>query len=256
MIKSVHKAMRLLSVLSESGSNPVSLGTLSKKAEINISTCSHLISTLEADGYAVRISQSKGYILGPAAYCLSRYQRYKGDLISVCRPVMKFLHHNLGYGICLAVIEGNNKYIVDYIDSGNIWETKSKLHTDDIYRTATGRAILTHLPQDKVYDIFKKHGPPSPADWIEVQSWEDLTDYIATHKNHTVFRTRVHNEIKNTIHIGYAAPIFKDSGCIGAVGVAVCIPCELEISFHEENTKITKLLERAAKEINNRLSFE
>ena len=81
MIKSVQKTLKILEVLSRSQGNSVPLGKIAEKAGINKSTCAHLMETLENEGYAVKISPAKGYVLGPAAYCLSNSGRYKKDLL-------------------------------------------------------------------------------------------------------------------------------------------------------------------------------
>ena len=161
MIKSIHKATALLSILADSKGEPVTLADLSVLSGINKSTCAHIISTLEADGYAVKISSSKGYIIGPAAYCLSRFGRYKDGLISVCRPFMKYLYSTTGYSVILAILEGDTKYIIDYIDDGRIFDTKTKIRIDDIYRTATGRVMLSNLTEDRLFSIYKNTVSPT-----------------------------------------------------------------------------------------------
>lgn len=254
MIKSIQKAIRLLSILADNYENPVSLDELSKKAEINKSTCSHIMSTLESEGYAAKISHSRGYVLGPAAYCLSRFGKYKNELVTTCRPIMRYLYRNTGYSIVLAVIEGDSKYIIDCIDDGMIFETKEQIRADDIYRTATGRAILANLSSGKVYDIFKKYGCPSSKEWPGINSFADLVACLSKMKKESVFKTRIVHESIQMVNIGYGIAIFNNLSCVGAIGVAVYIPCEEELEHQKEEMKIQNLLERCAKEINQRIS--
>ena len=254
MIKSIQKATKLLSILADSYEQPVPLSELSTKANINKSTCSHIISTLESEGYATKISQSKGYMLGPAAYSLSRFGRYKSQLSEVCKPIMQYLYRHSGYSVVLAIIEGGTKYLIDYIDDGRIFETKEKIRPDDIYRTATGRAILANLNSQKLDEIIHKYGHPTSEEWPEISSYDNLLDYISKIKKDSIFKSRVFHKNKNTVNLGYGAAIFNNIGCVGAIGVAVCIPYSEETSFEEEEKKIIKLLERGALEINRRLS--
>lgn len=67
MIGSVQKAIKILNVISEGKNSPVSLLYISEMTGINKSTCSHIVSTLESEGFVKKISRTKGYVLGPAA---------------------------------------------------------------------------------------------------------------------------------------------------------------------------------------------
>lgn len=254
MIKSVQKATMLLSILADQYEQPVSLAELSERSGLNKSTCSHIMSTLENEGFAVKISHTRGYVLGPAAYCLSRFGRYKNSFISVCRPIMQYLHRNSGYSVVLAVIEGDTKYIIDYIDDGTIFETKTKIRKDDIYRTATGRAILMNLSEEQRNAIFKKYGKPSQSEWPEILHLLDVSSYTQQ-KCDDVFKSCIVTNEDNTVNLGYGTALFSGHSCVGAIGIAVNIPCEREKSFGEEENKIIKLIERGAKEINRRLEW-
>jgi IclR family acetate operon transcriptional repressor len=253
MIKSVQKATRLLSILSESYESPVSLKELSEKADINKSTCSHIISTLESEGYVVKISHSKGYILGPAAYCLSRYGRYNNELISICQPIMQYLYKNLGYTVVLSVIEGDTKYIIDCIDDGTVFRKRAEIRKDEIYRTATGRAILCNLSKENIYQVYKKYGAPKKEDWDGITSFEELYAATKNLRKSNYYKTRVLNPNGKKVHMGYGVPIYSNVGCIGAIGVAVNLSINEEKSFGDED-KIIKLLERGANEIKRRIS--
>ena len=59
MIKSVKKAMDILTILSNSGENPISLSELSERTNLNKSTCAHIVDTMceELYVYAVTLWQ-------------------------------------------------------------------------------------------------------------------------------------------------------------------------------------------------------
>ena len=46
MIKSVKKAMDILTILSNTGETPITLGELASKTGLNKSTCSHIVDTM------------------------------------------------------------------------------------------------------------------------------------------------------------------------------------------------------------------
>ena len=255
MIKSVQKATVILSTLSDNYEKPVSLAVLSSKTGINKSTCSHILNTLEQAGFVIKISRSKGHILGPAAYCLTRFGGYKSELVDICRPVMQYLYQHTGYTIVLAIMEKGTKYILHSIDKNEIYDTKTHIRADDIYRTATGRAILLNTPSNEAADIFKKYGNPSAKDWPEVQDFEEYKRYKKTVSKKSIFKSSGCFYSDKLLNIGYGAPLFSPSRCVGAIGVAIRIPVEEEACFiQNEEKKILCLLKQSSAEINRRLS--
>ena len=253
MIQSVQKAMRLLSILADCDGRPIRLGELAARAELPKPTCSHLIATLEAEGFAVRISHSNGYVLGPAAYCLSRFGRYKSELVATCRPVLQYLHQNLGYTVILAVIDSKSKYIIDCIDSGNTYEKKARIRADDIYRTATGRVILANLDADEQRRIFEKYGIPKAGEWDEVTSFETMVEQLSRIDPHGICCTYHPGQQPQTLAFGYGAALFDRHGCCGAIGVSIPIAQAQAATFAQEDARIRKLIERGVTEINRRL---
>ncbi len=254
MIQSVQRATRILSILADNYNKPVPLATLATRAGIHKSTCAHLIATLEAEGYAIKISPSKGYILGPAAYCLSRFGDYKKELATICHPILQYLHRHTGHTVILAIVESGTKYILDSIDNSDIFDAKTRIRSDDIYRTATGRVILINLPREEASDIFKKYGDPTEKEWPEVRNFEEFTRYAANIKKNTVLKSRSCSHSDTIVNIGYGAAIFTGSRCAGAVGIALKMPSEKEKNFiQEEEVKIIRLLNRGVAEINRRL---
>ena len=251
MIQSVQKAVTLLNILSSGEHGPVPLKTLAEKAGIPKPTCAHIIATLEAEGYAVKVSSAKGYILGPAAYCLSASGRYRHDFIALCRPVMQYLHKNLGHSIVLAVLEGNTKYIIDYIDDGKIFAEKRLIQKDDIYRTATGRVLLCNLPEDQMHAVYEKYGTPANGVWDEAQTFSGLLkEKERILKSETeLIRTRS----SDTVNLGYAMPLYNATRCVGALGIAVSMSPAEEDTFSDQEIQIRKLLQKGASTITHRL---
>ena len=253
MIKSVQKTLKILEVLSKSQGNSVPLGKIAEKTGINKSTCAHLMETLENEGYAVKISPAKGYVLGPAAYCLSNSGRYKKDLVTIARPVINYLYKNLGYCVVLAVIENDEKYIIDYIDDGSIFREKKKILRDDIYRTATGRALLLNLPEENIASVYKKFGTPTEKEWGEVKSLDDILKLKKETSESDVFFSRTDNG--DTLGLGFAIPFFNDKGCVGAVGIAVNVTLNEEKNFAEQEKKIINVLRKGVRELSRRIKL-
>ncbi len=256
MIKSVQKAMTILTAISDNKNKPITLKCLSEKTGIEKTTCSHIISTLTDQGYIKRVSHTQGYVLGPAAFCLARYGRYDDDFISLCRPVMNWLYNKTKSAVAVSVIQGSQKFIIDYIDPDkSIYKEGVDIRTDDIYRTATGRIILRNMDNTAVADIFNKYGIPKEH-WAEVQTLEDLNHSLAEINKYDVLRVENNNDDPDILCIGYGAAIFRYSVCKGALGMAVNIPKgELENFSATKEPQIKKYLKQAADEISRRLKF-
>lgn len=252
MIKSIHKALKILTLLSENAGESVPLGKISERTGFNKSTCAHIMETLENDGYAVKISHSKGYVLGPAAYCLSNSGRYKNDLVTIARPVINYLYKNLGYCVVLAIIENDEKYIIDYIDDGSIFKEKKKILRDDIYRTATGRALLLNLPEENIINVYKKFGAPKEKEWDKVKSLADILKLKKEISESDVFFSRTDNG--DSLGLGFAMPFFNDKGCVGAIGIAVNIKTDEERYFSNQEKTIKNVLRKGVGELSRRLS--
>jgi DNA-binding IclR family transcriptional regulator len=251
MIASIQKAMRILSTVSDGGMTPTPLCVIAERTGINKATCSRIIGTLVSDGYLVKISASRGYTLGPAAYCLCCFGRYGGNLISVCHPFMQYLYNTLGHCAVLAVIEGSTKYLIDYIDDGSIFEQKKKIRKDDIYRTATGRAILSHMSRDETLAVWQKYGAPNTEEWPEIKTLNDLLDYRID--ANSVVTTRMEHT-SGEVSLGYAIAVMRDTRCVGALGIAVKTPKSEEKAFRERDEKsIIKHLMKVAPLISARL---
>lgn len=256
MILSVQKAMNILSVISNEKNHPVSLGEIAKKTDYPKPTCSHILETLCQEGYTERVSHTEGYILGPAVYHLTRYGRYGQELISLCRPVMRWMERKSGATVVLSIIHNRKKFIIDYADrEQNYFLEHPTIRTDDIYRTATGRAILAHLDGEEVRAIWEQYGVPQPGQWDEVTSLESLREELKKISRREIVVTAAPQKSGRRA-AGYACPLFRCSTCIGAIGLAYQ-PIDDGNSIDPKTEETLKsVLKKGVREIERRLSYE
>ena len=254
MIGSVQKAIKILNVISEGKNSPVSLLYISEMTGINKSTCSHIISTLESEGFVKKISHTKGYVLGPAAYCLSRHGKYENEFVSICHPLIRWLNKKTGYSVILAVVEGGQKYTIDYIDTEKILSEISEIMPDDIYRTATGRIIMANMDKSDIKRVFEKNGIPPEGHWNEVTSFETLEAKLSELDKNGVTQTYCVRD-DGKILLGYASAVFRYTKCVGALGVAVLCTKEEYEHFEEKESLIKQNIIKARTEIGRRLKY-
>lgn len=254
MIKSVQKAMQILSVLSEGQNRPVTLAHIAQATELNKSTCVHILETLCADGYVEHISHSTGYRIGPALHCLTGYGKYDDEFVSLCRPVMRYVYKNTQSAVILAVMQSEKKFIIDHIDTQNkIFENDFDVCVDDIYRTATGRVMLANMSPGELKKVYQKYGPPSKEHWAGIHSLEQLQQALSSFGKRDIYETVQGPKPDETYVVGLGKAIFKGSSCMGALGVALTYTKEEYLQYQEQKADIYKILAKAVAEINRRL---
>ena len=254
MIASVQKSLKILNTISEGKNNPVSLSHISKITGINKSTCSHIISTLVSEGYVKQVSHTKGYVLGPAAYCLSRHLKYESEFVSICHPLICWLNKKTGYTTILAVVERGQKYTIDYIDTEKMLSEISEIMPDDVYRTATGRIIMANMDKFDIKEVFEKNGIPPEGHWDEVTSFETLEAKLSEIDRNGIVQTYCVRD-DGKIMLGYAASVFRYTKCVGALGVAVLCTKEEYEHFEEKESLIKQNIIKARTEIGRRLKY-
>ena len=253
MIKSVQKALNILKVLSDTPYESISLKEISEKTKIEKSTCHHLLETLCAEGFAQNFGLSGKYILGPDAYLLTRFGKYNETLISICHPLLTFNAKKTKNSVFLAEHANNQKIIIDKIDSNkNIFNHNAQIFTDDIYRTATGRILMSHMTRDEVFKLFQKYGTPKNGDWEGIDSFSALCSALKAVKKQQYIKTtsQINNEL---MHIGIGKAILKDGKCVGALGMA----CSATPNCNDKQFSSSELnlFLRTVAEINRRLKF-
>ena len=253
MIESVRKAMRILSVISDATGGAVTLSEISDRMGYPKPTCAHILKTLTEEGYVLRISHNEGYALGPQAYYLTRHGRYEGELVSLCRPVMRYMERKSGAAVILAVIRNSDKFIIDTHDtSQNMFKERAAIRTDDIYRTAAGRAILAEMSEEDVIAVYKKHGAPPLGHWDEVDGIESLLYELKSIRKQKTVVAKGPRSKNDRPALGIARAIFDKRHCVGAVGIAVWD----DGLGDGELERLRSVLERGAAEIQRRLTYE
>ena len=203
MIKSVRKAMQILQVISEGANRPVSLEKIASATAFPKPTCSHIIETLLEGGYVERVSHSEGYIIGPSMYLLTRHGRYGEELIRLCRPVLLWMERVSGAMVILAVMRGGKKFIIDHADARQgMAPEHSSIREGDIYRTATGRVILSYMDRERLKEVYLQIGAPTQEQWAGVDSLEGLEAALSELKGQTVVATET--RLDGISDMGYA----------------------------------------------------
>ncbi|UWF76991.1 IclR family transcriptional regulator [Microbacterium neungamense] len=157
---------------------PVAASALARDLGIPRSTVYHLLATLEAHGFVVRLPQERRWGLGTSAFELAGGYARQEPLARLGRPLVAGLADRLGESAHLAVMSGRDVlYIVEeraLRRPALVTEVGVRLPA---HLTATGRAMLAALPASQVRALYPDvsaftertgRGPSKPSELREL----------------------------------------------------------------------------------------
>ena len=245
MIKSVKKALDILSILSNSGENPISLSELAEKTNLNKSTCAHIVDTMCEELYVERVSRKEGYRLGPWSYMLSRYGSYYNSLSKLAYPILKWLHEQLDTAVFLSVVCNGRKYIILHIDPDNILPmSDGSMIQGYMESTATGRLLMAFMDSETFHYTLAKRANESKKDILTPELEAELKKIRVQGYSHC--------SIPAERHQSYAFKVMDGEKNVASLGV---LYTDLKDS-PEYREKVIKSGRIAAAEISRRKAFE
>ncbi len=245
MIKSIKKAMDILTILSNCPDTPVTLGQLAEQAGINKSTCAHIVDTLCESFYVERVSRKEGYRLGPWAYMLSRYGPYRNSIVTVATPILKWLHKNTDASVFISVVCNGKKYIPYHIDKANLLpRSDGSIIQGRLEATATGLLLLANMDAETMRSIFSHRKRVGESGITEITP--ELEKQLQSIRSSGYCSLYVHTPPHRSFAFGIA-----DGGKITA---AVGVLYSAEMDSPEYQAEIKKRGRVAAREISRRLS--
>ncbi len=177
-IQALDRALLILDIIAEAGGE-AKLTEIAAKAELNISTCHHLISTLCSWGYVARGQGSRSYVLGSRILHLSAACLRQVDLPRRAQIYLDRLNEQTGEAIHLAIMQDTNLVSVLQKEARHAVRVDAGLggKSNAAHATATGKAILAWLPPGQVDRIIADKGltaftPKTIVDYEQLK--EDL----------------------------------------------------------------------------------
>ena len=238
-VKSVVKAMKVFEKLVEKGS-PMSLSSISKKVDLNISTVHRLINTLLELGY-VKQDDKGHYGLGLHSYKLADISSEEFDLKQLVHPYLEQIVDSCNETCNLVIMEDFQVVYIDQVESTNMVRMfASEGSRGAAYCTGSGKVLLAHLKEKKLQE------------YIETTDFEKFTDNTITDP------AQLKLELKKIKNQGYAldleekergvrcvaAPFFgEDDKLMGAISVSG--PCSRIARDYLEEALIPLIKEKA-----------
>ncbi len=227
---------------------PVPAAVLARDLGLPRSTTYHLLTELLAAGFVVHLPEERRYGLGVAAFELGTAYLRQEPLARLARPVLGRLVEAVGQTAHLAVLHGREVlYVVE-----ERAPRRPPLVTDVGVRlpaqlTASGRAVLAHLPAAHVKALF-----PDAAAFVE-RHGTGPASLSALRRILVDVRQRGHATEDGEVTPGFAslaAPVFDHAGRPVA-GVAVTFPSD-EVPAPDRPALLPPVV-RAAAELTRRL---
>lgn len=158
-IQSVGRALNLLEILATEG-DALPLKELAQRAELNQSTCHHLIATLAARGYVDHQGRNRGYVLGRKFHELADLSCRQTDLSEILKPQFEAFSKQMGLSVQVAVLSDHSlltKLSSTQADN-KIPEPDEVVKMSAPHAAATGKAILAWLPDSELVRVIAANG--------------------------------------------------------------------------------------------------
>src|SRR3954469_24909223 len=153
-VPSATRALRVLKYLA-SQPDPVPLDAISRACGLPRSSAYHLVTAMVAEGFVVHLADEHRYGLGVAAFEVGSGYARQAPLQRIARRPLAELVDRTGQSAHLAVPHGSDVlYVLEERAPG-----RPPLVTDvgvrlPAHLTATGRAVLAHLPAAQVRALY------------------------------------------------------------------------------------------------------
>ncbi|UHQ96320.1 IclR family transcriptional regulator [Natrinema halophilum] len=246
-IKAIQTTGKIINALeSQNGAGVTELANLLNVSKGTIHT--HL-NTLRRDGFVTKDEQT--YYLSLQFLKLGESARQRYDFSDILSREVEELANDLDVRAQVLVSEGG-KGVCLYVSSGPN-AMKQSLTTgefDHLHYTAAGKAILAHLPEERVSDILDQHGLPAPTE-------NTITDRDKLFEDLEKTRQRgysVNREEKIPGLVGIGVPFRNKDGCVLA-SISVAVPSS-EVTGTNRETEIANRVRQCKNkaEVNLRLS--
>jgi IclR family acetate operon transcriptional repressor len=247
IIQSVDRALAIVDVLAQ-GRQALALVEISARTQLNVSTCHHLLATLQRRGFVVQDPRTKEYLLGNKVFELSDARERQLDFVFLARPVMDDLSRTTGEAIHLAVLDAGQLATLVKIEARHAVRVDATLvgKSNAAHASASGKALLAYLPKSELDAALANSGLTRFTEKT-IRSREVLDEELAR------IRRQGYSEDYEEFQPGvlcFGAPVFNRDG-----RVLAALSCSLPTMRVTEvvRRRVQRLVVKAAKELSIQL---
>ncbi|MFD1562534.1 IclR family transcriptional regulator [Haloarchaeobius amylolyticus] len=214
-VRTTEKSLQIISELTRVGEARVT--TLASELEMGKSAIHNHLTTLEEHGYVIKDPETKTYRLSLKFLDIGSQIRSKKGVYKVAEPKIQELADASGELVHLVIEEdGKGVYLCRAkgeraVDLDTYVGCRHHMHS-----TAFGKAILSHLPTERVDEIIDRHGLPEITPQT-ITSYDDLLKELERTRERG-FAVDDEERLEGLRCI--AAPIRFESDVIGAISIS------------------------------------
>jgi len=157
-IRAVERALAVLSLFSLQQPE-LTLAEIAEKLKVHKSTAHRMVLTLEKAGFLKRSITRGTYSLGLKLLELGAVALSSIELRAQARPHLERLHRETGLTVHLAILDEGEVVYIDKIEADTAVRLYSQVgRRSPVHCTALGKALLAHLPREKVCEILAVKG--------------------------------------------------------------------------------------------------
>jgi DNA-binding IclR family transcriptional regulator len=246
MIKSVLKAIDILQLFSIEKPT-MTLSEISSALDMNKSSAHTMLATLMSKGFIEKNGDS--YFLGKALISMTQGVLVNVDIRDRAAPFLRELAENCKDTVYLTVPDGYYCLYIYAIESIQRLQARSAIGNRVPYHcTSVGRALLAHMPQNRVEEIISVTGLPKYTDLTITTKDELYAELENIRKQGYGIDLGQHDE--NVYCIG--APIFGERGQV----IASCSLASLNQEMVKEKLDLySTYLLYTTQEISRRMGY-
>jgi DNA-binding IclR family transcriptional regulator len=153
-IEVVLRALRVLELLARLG-QPVGAGDVATHLGISRNTAFRLLATLKSRGYVTQDEDSRKYRLGLELFHLGNAVSGSKDIRRLALPFLEQLRDAYQETANLVLLHQNTVMYIERLESPHSLRISTEVGTRyPLHCTALGKAILSHLPTEKVKTLL------------------------------------------------------------------------------------------------------
>lgn len=216
-IDSVETSLAIVEYLRTNG--PSRISDIAQTIERSMSTTHVHLQTLLDHDYVVQ--ENERYALGLAFLRDGGQRRQRLNIYRAGKREVRQLAEETKEASHLAVEQGGRRVILYKTETGDaVYDNTPTGEFTQMHWTATGKAILSHFPSDRITQIIDDHGLPRATDHTITEK-EDLLDHLAgiVDRGYAIER-----EERRSGVVAVAFPIFDTSSDTVVAAVSVSGP--------------------------------
>jgi DNA-binding IclR family transcriptional regulator len=248
MIQSLRRGLEVLEFMAGRG-GAATVSEAARFLDVDRSTSSRLLATLEGRGFVARGSETQAYRLGSKLLVLSKVLLDSLSVASASQDDIQALADRTGEAAHVAILVGQEAVFVNHVDGHEALTISTSVgDRDPLYCTAIGRALLLGMPDAGVRALLR-------GVKLIPYTRKTTTTIVGVLERLRAFRAQGYAFDDEERHAGVqclAAPVRDHHGdVVGAIGISAPT---LRVVKAGENVFAEAVLE-AARSLSARLGF-